>query len=183
MTRSECALAGVTALTFAALAFAGRAEACEPRLAVYLGEGSPRDTMRLENLSVGPWALVRLEIDLSASMGGLIFDSAEGGGGVAGYGDLEIDQGARFAAPPLLADGAQTATMMFEPVGPGAVVWLSLDLDGADSGGGYSATILSDEVRLAEAKALFRDARGGDIEAYGVFDDRGEALLVPSACS
>lgn len=163
----------------AALA-AGAAAACEPRLGLRLAEGSPRDSLRLETESVADWRLVRLEIDLSASAGGLIFDSAAGGGGVAGYGDLEAESGAVFAARPALADGGQTATLLFEPVAPGAVAWLSLDVDGA---GGYSATILSDEIRRAEARALFRNASGGEIETYGVFDDGGEALLIPAACS
>ena len=99
-------------------------------LRVDFAEGAPKDRFSIQNAGACPLAAFELEIDLSGSAGGLIFDTAAAGPGVQVYQPFELASGAeRVVEIAPLADGDRRLTLKLSGLDPAERVVFTIDVD------------------------------------------------------
>ncbi len=102
---------------------------CVVDIDISFREGAPRDQFVITNDSSAD-SIISIGLDLTASAGGLVFDTAEGGAGVEAFQPFRRESGdAGLAAMPLVADGSTALALQFMKFGPGKSYIFSIDVD------------------------------------------------------
>lgn len=148
---SACFAAGLPAL------------AAAPALAeieVAFTEGSPTDVFSIRHdgdCALGPFTL---EIDLSASAGGLYFDTTAGGAGLQTYQPFELIAGAeRVTAISPVGDGDARVRLSFSRFEPGERVAFTIDVDDRMTAGPLGQTLI-DGSEIAGGRVSIGAAQG-----------------------
>lgn len=150
--------------------------ACGIAVTVSFGESAPRDRMTIVNDASASVTLSLIEIDLSNSAGGVIFDTLDGGAGVEVFQDFQVESGeAALTSEPVVDDGANQLSLSFDSFEPGESFVFSIDVDDqlTDSDLGQ---IQVSGAELAGAEVVITTAEGE--EATAVFDTASTAEFI-----
>ena len=147
-------------------------------------ESAPADIVSLRNNGIcetGPFTLV---IDLSTSLGGVIFDTEGGGAGVSSWQSFDAIMGAEYLArPPAVTDGGLTLTLYITGMNVGDVLRFGIDLDDTKPESAMGPTYIEpDEIAGAVAFIDLGDAGWGGKGPSGTFGPDGRATVPFSAC-
>lgn len=175
-------IAGLCAFA-AAAALGAEARACDPVLELAFIEDAPTDFLRLTNASAGDWRLVAAEIDLVPSAGALLLDTIRGGPGTGVAAQFRHADGPAPTAQSGIVDGSTAFAFQFDGIAAGGRTAFALDLDDTLPAGSRRTRVAGSEIQEATATARFLGPSGAEITVTGAFDDRGDAVLTPSACS
>lgn len=151
------------------------AVACGFAVSIVFDEGAPRDRIAISNDSSADISIASARFDLASSVGGIIFDTLDGGIGVEVFQDFQVEGGdAVLANEPIAEDGATDLRLDFESFEPGDSFTFSIDVDDqlTDSDLGQI------QVTGAEiAGALVAITTAGGVEVTGVFDQSNGARV------
>ncbi len=93
-------------------------------------ESAPKDSFVFKNVGECEIALLQLEIDLSNSRGGLIFDTTGAGAGVEVFQPFEVKTGElALVNDSLSGDGDNTLSVVIENLQPNASASFTIDVD------------------------------------------------------
>ena len=142
---------------------------------VVFDEGAPRDRMSIANESTTEISIDSFRIDLSSSVGGIIFDTLEGGSGVEVFQDFQVEGGdAVLSSEPVAEDGADELRLEYDTFNTGESFEFSIDVDDQlpDSDLGQ---IQVTGAEIAGALVAVTTADGSEVA--GVFDDSSSARV------
>ncbi len=106
------------------------ATACVHDVSLVFIESAPRDRFEIRNDSSAGQRIQRLTLDLSGSVGRLIFDTVEGRTGVEVFQPFRVDSGeARLSKTPVVQDGSDRLDLTFTRFDPGQRFVFSIDVD------------------------------------------------------
>jgi hypothetical protein len=146
-------------------------------VAVRFDEGAPTDRFTftaLDQCLTGP---VKLTIDLSGSLAGLIFDVTPQGAGVQVFQPFVLVAGENVvSAVPDVRDGDTVLTMGLKQLIADQSVAFTIDVD--DTTGGREITVNGAEISGAKVTLTTHDT-----EFSGVFSDQASALIETPACT
>ena len=112
-------------------------------------EGAPKDRFVIENTDTCALQDVVVEIDLSQSKAGLIFDVTGAGAGVDVFQPLEIETGAALlVSVPQVLDGDDKVSLSLRALNPGAGLSFTIDVD--DTAGTRATMIADTEIEGAQ---------------------------------
>lgn len=145
------------------------AEACGPRLIVEFAEASP-DSFVLKNASDRGWSVLRVEIDLRASAGRLIFDVTEAGAGVSAYQPYAALGGTAAAVTRTdVTDGDSLLSIGFAKFAAGERFLFAIDLD--DTLSRHTQTWIDGaEIAGGRVHAVFTSVDGLEAERSATFE-------------
>lgn len=139
-------------------------------------EGAPKDRFVFENTGTCVISDAVLELDLSGSAAGLIFDVTGQGAGVEVFQPLEITQGrAQLAGVPNVRDGDTGLRFDVLSLAPGEAIAFTIDVD--DTMGGREITVSTAEISGAGA-VLRENGR----ETRAAFGPNARAQLSLETC-
>ena len=139
-------------------------------------EGAPKDSFVLTHDGACPLGPLSVEIDLSGSAGGLIFDVTERGAGLSVYQPFEVEEGAALLASVSdVRDGDTALRLDLRAFPPGETIRFTIDLDDT---AGASQTVIS-EAEIAGATLRVTGAFG---VSEGRFDTGSMAEANVAAC-
>jgi len=136
-------------------------------------EGAPKDRFVFSNHSGGNWSINKITLDLTESIGDLIFDTADGGTGVEVFQPFQADeQTVALTNVQLPGDGGQTMVLEFADFIPGSNFNFTIDLDDQllDSALGQ-IRITSDEIQSAIVTTIFKNENDESLEIIASFSD------------
>lgn len=158
--------------------------ACGPKVEVQFLE-SDGDVFVVANKSEEAWSIVSLVIQLTGSLGYLVFDTADGGEGANMYtpfGAVSGDVG--LVAQPDVADGAEALTLRFRDFPPGRTFMFVIDVDDRLENSDFGQAVVSgSEIAGAAARAELMLPSGASSKAKGVFGPDGKAMLTGGLCT
>lgn len=153
---------------------AASAAACGPRLIVDYTEDSP-DYFVLRNASDPGWSVLRVEIDLRETRGGVIFDVSELGAGVSAYQPYGMPSGtAELVGRTEVNDGDSMMSLAFRQFEPGAYFAFAIDLDDTLANG-TQTWIAPAEMAGGIVRGVFGGPDGQETEREAPFDMRLQA--------
>ena len=145
-------------------------------IAVTFTEGAPKDRFSFTNDGTCPLSDAALELDLSTSPAGLIFDTTARGAGVEVFQPLEFVAGANaLTNKPAPRDGATAVTLALGTFAPGETIAFTVDID--DTTGGREITVSGSEIN--GARVVLRE--NGQRTSAPIGSD-GTAVLKRAAC-
>ncbi|MEO1200259.1 MAG: hypothetical protein AAFX39_13670 [Pseudomonadota bacterium] len=162
------------------------ASPCDLDVLIAFEEGAPRDRFSIENRSIGDWTVGAITIDLSASTGGLFFDTDAGGAGSQVFQPfVPLDApDVRLRRITHLHDGGSRITLDFDEMPPGARFQFSLDVDDPNPVSPGGATqITKSEIEGALVRAVMRGPNGTLSAKEARFGDDAAAHIQPSWCA
>lgn len=158
----------------AALAFATAAQA---DLKVNFYEGAPKDRIQIVNTGACAISASSVAIDLSQSLGGLIFDVTASGQGVEVFQPFEIVQGGQaLARIPAVLDGQKRIELEITSLAPSEAIVFTIDVD--DTIGQREITVTGSEFSGATAAY----SRGGE-PVLATFLTGSEVTIPIPSCS
>ncbi|MCC1492275.1 hypothetical protein [Cognatishimia sp. F0-27] len=161
-------------IPIAALGVACLASAALADLDVRFVEGAPTDRFSITNASGCALGPMELQIDLSGSAAGLIFDTTERGMGVQVFQPFRLVEGAELVSgTPDVGDGDRSVTLSLTGMAPGQTVAFTIDVD--DTAGAREITVSGEEITGARVSD---DATGNS----AAFDGTGRARLPLAPC-
>ncbi|MBC8337178.1 MAG: hypothetical protein ISR51_00055 [Rhodospirillales bacterium] len=190
MSRRRTTAACVAALFFlnaygGFIPFGGNAAwACGGRVEVAFFE-TDGDIFEITNKSEEAWAVEQVTIRLTGSLGGLIFDTEDGGAGASMAQAFEPVAGevGLVAATPV-GDGAEVMQLRFSEFWPGRRFEFIIDVDDRLESSDYGQAVVSGaEIAGAGAVAVLRMKNGRTWTARGRFGPDGRALLKGGVCA
>ena len=117
-------------------------------------EGAPKDRFIIENTANCALQDVVVDIDLSRSSAGLIFDVTDSGAGVDVFQPLEIVTGAALlVSVPEVSDGDNKLRLTFRTLAPDAGLAFTIDVD--DTAGTRATMISATEIEGAEITVAY----------------------------
>lgn len=120
-------------------------------LAVRFDEGAPKDRFTFKNVSACAVENASLELDLSGSAAGLIFDVTASGAGVEVFQPLEMVAGtSAIKRTPRVRDGDNRVTFNIGSLEPGQAIAFTIDVD--DTKGGREITVSNAEFEGATVR-------------------------------
>lgn len=144
---------------------------------VEFSESAPKDRFTIRNAGACPLEEVKITLDLSASVAGLIFDVTGAGAGVSVYQPLEIVSGhERLQQVPMVRDGDTRAAFFISSLAPREMISFTIDVDDT---AGVSETMVSG----AEIKGAVVIVAQGGTETMGLFDENSVARVELSSCA
>jgi hypothetical protein len=145
-------------------------------LQITFRDGAPKDTFRISNTSACATGPVSLTLDMTPSMGKLIFDVTSAGAGVEVFQPLEVTKGAAFLnALPEVTDGQKTLALDISDLPPGEEIAFTIDVD--DTIGAREITVNGSEM---SGSIVALTLASENMEA--VFDTSAVARLTTPAC-
>lgn len=142
-------------------------------------DGAPKDrfAIRYEGAcDAGPLDIV---IDLSTSVGRLIFDATEKGAGVEVFQPFELTAGAdRVIEASPVRDGDQRITLTVSGLSDGDLVAFTIDVDDQLA----QSPLGQIRVTGAEIEGATLSIRSGDLIAEAVFDSAAKAVAAFTPC-
>lgn len=150
---TACAFTLAAGVLFTAPAFA--------KLNVVFSEGAPKDRFTFTNTAACTLSGARLELDLSASSAGLIFDVTASGAGVEVFQPLEFVAGASaLSTRPTVKDGDNRVVLDIAQLPAGQSIAFTIDVD--YTLGGREITVNGSEIAGAQVvlSAKGKESRG-----------------------
>ncbi|MEP4196786.1 MAG: aggregation factor core [Aliishimia sp.] len=139
-------------------------------------EGAPKDRFVITNVGDCDWGARQLEIDFSASNGGLFFDVTGSGAGVEVFQPFEVTAGAeRLVKEPTISDGDQSVTLDMSGLGLGETIAFTTDVD--DTNGTREITVANGEISGTTVSIFV----GGKTHSANM-DADAEVLITTSNC-
>ena len=130
-------------------------------LEVRFNESAPKDIFTIENMSECDFANVLLDIDLSKSAGGLIFDTTAAGAGVEVFQPFEVRQGnMTLISANNVQDGDSSLSVRIDQIAAGATVSFTIDVDDTLPKG-----------ELGNIRVSGSEIQGGSVHVSNVADD------------
>lgn len=115
---------------------------------VSFDEGAPKDRFTFHNTGACTLTAATLELDLSGSASGLIFDVTSTGAGVEVFQPLELVAGkAALTMLPTVKDGDNKLVLNIGALGPDERIAFTIDVD--DTAGGREITVSGSEIEGA----------------------------------
>lgn len=140
-------------------------------------EGAPKDRFTFTNSGACALENARIELDLSGSKAGLIFDITAAGAGVEVFQPLEfISGGDTLATRPTLTDGDTALTLVVQSLPVGGVIGFTVDVD--DTMGAREITVSGAEIAGAQLSLT-----SGEGSSAAQFSDKARATLAVGGCS
>ncbi|WP_422365371.1 hypothetical protein [Pelagibius sp.] len=177
MVKASVFLTMLAAAGFAIATTSARAE-----VRVLFQEGAPKDRFEIRNTGGCPLGPMTLTLDLTASAGGLIFDTAAEGPGVQVYQPLEVVQGAALLRDlPSVQDGGRSIALILRDLLPREGVAFTIDVDDTLTLSPLGQTqVAGSEIKGAAVAIAFDGAALPPIQAQ--FDRNAVAVLPVSNC-
>lgn len=120
-------------------------------LTVRFIEGAPKDRFQIENAGNCPIVNTALQLDLSTSKAGLIFDVSPAGEGVEVFQPFEIVAGAdALGALNPVDDGQSDVTLQITELAPAGIIAFTIDVD--DTLGTRAITVSGAEIEGATVR-------------------------------
>jgi len=163
---------------------AADAEQCGFSANVVFRESAPTDRFTIANTSSRNWQLNRLKLDMSHSLGNLIFDVTATGAGVDVFQPFVSEAGsAQLSEQPVITDGDQMIELAFSQFAPGADYRFSIDVDDqlTDSRLGQTR-IDGSEIQGAVIMLTVEDDSGLTMQVSGSFDENSQIQLSTVDC-
>jgi hypothetical protein len=142
-------------------------------------DGAPKDKFTLENTSTCDLNDIVMTIDLSGSIGGLIFDTTESGEGVEVFQPFEVTKGQISLNATQINDGDKQLTLTIKTLKANDVAGFTIDVDD---------TLTRSE--LGNIRVTDTEIKGGSVsvnikghEVNTPFDFNGKAVIVMSECT
>jgi len=158
--------------------------ACGPYIQVKYYEDSP-DYFEISNQSGEGWTLSSLKIDLTPSVGKLIFDTIPGGYGSASPFPFQPDTGnVRLTGFSDIADGGHELVLEFADFVPGESFAFIVDVDDQLEQSEFGQAYVSDgEMTNAGITATFQGPTGKFHKSEGRFDSESRAVIGTKGCA
>lgn len=149
-------------------------------IAVRFTEGAPKDRFTISNASACATGAIEVEIDLSGSAAGLIFDTTGRGAGVEVFQPFELVSGsAQVTAVSEITDGDSRAVLSLSDLPAQGDVSFTIDVDDTlPSSSNGQIMISGGEIE----GAVFRVSAGPGAPFSARFDTSGEATVPWQAC-
>ena len=136
-------------------------------LEVRFNESAPKDIFTIENMSECDLTNVLLDIDLSKSAGGLIFDTTATGAGVEVFQPFEVRQGNMTLTSAInVRDGDSALTVRIHQIAAGASVSFTIDVDDTLPKG-----------ELGNIRVSGSEIQGGSVRVTNIADDQLIAIF------
>jgi hypothetical protein len=140
----------------------GASQLAHANLEIRFNESAPKDIFTIENMSECDLTNVLLDIDLSKSTGGLIFDTTATGAGVEVFQPFEVRQGnMTLISANSVRDGDSALSVRIDQIAAGATVSFTIDVDDTLS-----------EGELGNIRVSGSEIQGGLVRVTNVADDR-----------
>ena len=153
----------------AALLAAGLVSTSKAGIAVRFVESAPKDRFEIANTTHCKLQALQVEIDLTGTAGGLIFDTTGSGAGVGVFQPFEVREGPIALASGAVVDGDRKLVVSLGALAPGQKAAFTIDVDdtlvnselgqirvsGGELQGGRVAVQIADG---AQVQAVFTDA-------------------------
>ncbi len=112
------------------MAIACLSQAVNADISVSFREGAPKDRFTITNSGVCEYEKLRLRIDLTDSVGKLIFDTTQQGEGVEVFQPFETaDSGLSLVGATSVKDGQKLLDIAIETLGPNKSLSFTIDVD------------------------------------------------------
>lgn len=139
-------------------------------------EGAPKDRFVFENVGACAIEGATVDLDLSQSLAGLVFDTTSTGAGVEVFQPFELVEGAdRLSAVPVVSDGDTRIVLEIDRLDPNQRIAFTIDVD--DTLGGREITVSNAEIE--NAVVVYSDA-GQSTEAP--FTNRAKSMVELEDC-
>ena len=146
-------------------------------LSVVFVEGAPKDRFTITNQGTCPLGQMTVQLDLSHSASGLIFDVTGQGAGVEVFQPLELVAGREFLERiPQVQDGDNSMTLPLTGLAVGAAISFTIDLD--DTAGQSETMVSGSEMTGAKVVVQYN---GGTQEA--AFDQASSVVVPVMGCN
>lgn len=157
---------------------------CDPTLSVRFTEAAPKDIFIVENVST-EWTVTHFSLDLNASRGNMLFDTAVGGLGQNVAQPFERRPGtAVLSTEPDIEDGDAVLELRFNAFGPGDNFHFSIDVDDRLAAGEMGQTMIgASEIKGALVRARLINSSGATVDTEGRFGDQNQAFVGLPTCS
>lgn len=151
---------------------------------VLFQEGAPKDRFEIRNTGGCPLGPMTLTLDLTASAGGLIFDTAAEGPGVQVYQPLEVVQGAALLRVlPSVQDGGRSIALTLRDLLPREGVAFTIDVDDTLVSSPLGQTqVAGSEIKGAAVAIAFDGSAAALPPVEAQFDRNAVAVLPVSNC-
>lgn len=177
----------IPALLLALAAAAAPAAGSEPAadLTVRFQEGTGSDLFTVENTSTCLATVMRVIIDLKGSVGGLVFDTLPGGGGINMSRPFLLVEGAdKVTATEGGGDGARSLSLILTGLRMGEVVRFAIDVDDMMQNGPWGQTqVAGPEFEGASVTAVLRRPDGAEWTDRALFGPDGRAYVNLRNCA
>jgi len=155
--------------------------ASEPSgLQILFAEGAPKDKFTATNYSTCTFTNVELTIDLTGSLGGLIFDTTSSGAGGEVFQPFEsVDGKAKLVGDGQVLDGDQRLSLRLDALAPGESFAFTIDIDDTLTRSELGQIRVSNNEFTGSA-VLFRANEVGTQQ--GVFNNKSGPKLILKPC-
>ncbi|EKV32635.1 putative aggregation factor core protein MAFp3 [Caenispirillum salinarum AK4] len=154
-------------------------------LTVRFEEGMGPDLFHVENTGTCLATVMSVTIDLSSTVGGLVFDTEAGGGGAnAAYPFILREGGEKITGAAGGEDGGRLLTLELSGLRQGERVVFSIDVDDALEDSPWGRTrIAGPEFDGGGVRATLRAPDGREMEHVGRFGPDARAYVNPRSCA
>lgn len=143
-------------------------------------EGAPKDRFVITNTGECSLQTVRVDIDLTNTMGGLIFDTTASGAGVEVYQPFEVTKGdIQLKDKASVSDGDKLLSVMISGIQPYASVSFTIDVDDTLRKSERGMIIVSG----AEIENGLVTVTQGSVGGSGTFGRNSKAVVNMPSCS
>lgn len=144
---------------------------------VTFDEGAPKDRFTFHNTGACTINAATLELDLSGSQSGLIFDVTSTGAGVEVFQPLELVAGeTALTTLPTVQDGDNKLVLDIGALGPNERIVFTIDVD--DTAGGHEITVSGSEIEGAKVELTVEN-----MSTSASFSSNAEAFIITGACT
>ena len=160
-----------------AICAAGCALPAAADVVVRFQESAPKDSFSIVNEGSCGVANAEIELDLSTSASGLIFDVTATGAGVSVFQPLELVAGQDYLSTvPEVSDGDNKLNLSVETLAPSAEIAFTIDID--DTAGVSETMVSGAEIQDAQVAITINGATHS-----GNFGTDGVARIALNTCS
>ncbi|MEO1747091.1 MAG: aggregation factor core [Pseudomonadota bacterium] len=140
-------------------------------------EGAPKDRFIISNTGSCPLGVTNVEIDLSGSAAGLVFDVSATGAGVEVFQPFELASGGgSVVTQPIVRDGDRTLELQLSQFLPEETISFTIDVD--DTASNRQITVSNSEI-VGASFTVTTDAG----KAVGTFGQNALAVANTAGCS
>ncbi|QIE43108.1 aggregation factor core (plasmid) [Rhodobacteraceae bacterium SC52] len=152
------------------------ATSAQADLLVTFTEGAPKDSFRILNTGNCTLKDVKIVVDLSTSVGGLIFDVTEQGEGVEVFQPFDLTQGSdALISTPTVSDGQSVVEFDVSEFREGRAIAFTIDVD--DTIGTRQITVSGSEIEGGMVSLV----KGNTVQS-GTFSANAKAEVQLSGC-
>ena len=174
--RNEHKINGLTLTVASLFLTAAIGTAAHADIAVNFDEGAPKDRFSFQNVGECAVKSTDIELDLSGSKSGLIFDTTGTGAGVEVFQPLEIVAGSdALKSITQVTDGDTLVTLSIDELQPGDTIAFTIDVD--DTAGNREITVSGSEIEGAIVRQIEANRT-----VTAVMSSGAKALLETESC-